>query len=220
MRSPTADPDLDAAYRLHRDADLLTRGAVEGRILAGLSFPEAAAASGLTMGPSGPTSRCSSTWWETCTPVSGSRAGPSARYQDGLTERDVDLILKRVGFCAGPAALEMVLKYFTTRRSVPRTLTGLTRPRLEELGDRLSTRALILAWTLPYPACERAGVLQNLTNELDALAASAPDPAAAATEVVRPPADRAAWWSAWRRAVRAASGRLSGPAPRHVRRAA
>ncbi len=114
----------------------------------------------------------------------------------------------------------MVLKYHTTRWSVPRTLTGLTRPQLEELRDRLSARALILAWTLPYPACKRAVALQDLSNELDALAASMPDPAAAASEFVRPPADRAAWWSAWREAVRAASGRLSGPAPRRVRRAA
>ena len=214
-------PDLDSAYRLHRHSDCMARGLVEARLLAGQSFEETAAACGLTADAVRAYEalhfwvrhRLHARGW-----IISWAIGP--KCWDGLTERDVDVILKRVAFHGGPVLLEQTLKYYTSGWSVPRTLAVLTRAEVGELQERLHTRAFILAWTLPVEKCERALVLGELANELDALAASLPDPAAASGKAAAPSAEQRAWFSAWRKAVRAASGGLSGPTPRSGAKAA
>jgi len=120
----------------------------------------------------------------------------------GMTEDDVDVILKRMAFLKGPIMLDILLRHYTSGWKVPTTLEESSREQLKELSLMLSIRTLILAWTLPFKKFGRVVLLRYLTKELDALADRWPADGgtAALTGIVRPDD-----FALWRKAVEAAS---------------
>jgi hypothetical protein len=73
--------------------------------------------------------------------------GPKAH--SGLTEADVDVILKMYAYYGGPAALDAVLDCIKDPPKVPERLQQLGPAELQALRDRLLVRAWITLDTLP-----------------------------------------------------------------------
>jgi hypothetical protein len=91
-------PDIAAARAVHTSGDRLTRGALEGRLLAGLTDDEVAAACGL---PAAAVAAYHALFFD----VRGGLNAPNwvalhatgSKVFDGLTEADTDVVLKRAG---------------------------------------------------------------------------------------------------------------------------
>jgi hypothetical protein len=221
-------PDIAAAHRLHESVDKLTRGILEARLLAGQTFEEAAAACGLSRA-------AVEAYHELFFSVRdklqaevyilGEAIGEKLWF--GLTEEDVDVVLKHLAYLKGPIFLEAVLPYFRGEWSIPERLEGAGREQLERLACALQTKALFQVRVLPFPQCLRVLRLCRLVQELweviDVLCPAGqadPRPGVATWEAALPPilascstapgaeasptADPAAWWPAWRAAVLAA----------------
>ena len=73
--------------------------------------------------------------------------GPKAHR--GLTEADIDVILKMYAYSGGPVALDAVLDCIKDPPKVPERLEQLGPAELQSLRDRLLTRASIVLDTLP-----------------------------------------------------------------------
>jgi len=225
-------PDLDAAYHLHATAGRLERGVVEGRLLAGQTVEQVAAACGLSTAA---VTAYEKLFFQVLGRLDAREfiyihaVGP--KMWTGFEEDDVDLLLKVRGFQRGPLTLELLLNYLRHGLQVPDRLEGAGRERLEELVMMLTTKACVQSRTLPFPRCVRALRLVALSDELAAYVASLPARESAGKEarsgeaakvcwegVCSPPVaapepaegvpplgeDRGAWWSAWRAAVLAA----------------
>ena len=221
-------PDLDAAYRLREAGDKVARGAVEGRLLAGQTAEEVAAACGfapeairayraLFFDVAG---KLQADCFIYCQAV-------GRKHFHGLTEDDPDVLLKWAGYRKGPLLVEALERYFRRGVRVPDGLQGAGREELEELALMLSMKALVLTRVLPLRECGRVLKLLSLRKELDRYIASvaAAESAAAAAggegraawpgalaaapsgsgeAVPAAGADPSAWWAAFAAAVRAA----------------
>jgi hypothetical protein len=204
-------PDLEAAFRLHAGPDKLARGILEARLLAGQTIEETAAACGLA--PEAVRAyealffhvlgKLHSRMYILIQAVGGDLWG------GGLTEDDVDVLLKLYGFLKGPIFLEWLIRYFRGGWSAPERLEDASIEQLQELILMLELRALIQARVLPFPECLRAERLWAQTRELQrhidarsgnlqAAPGHASSEAAPADELLSPPgSDPEAWWLAW-----------------------
>ena len=90
--------------------------------------------------------------------------GPKAHR--GLTEADVDVILKMYAYSGGPAALDAVLDCIKDPPRVPERPEQLGPAELRSLRDRLLVRAWITLDTLPTDgkALERLEVLREAAD--------------------------------------------------------
>jgi hypothetical protein len=193
----TITSDVAAAHAVYASGDRLTRGTLEAWLLTGLSMAEVATECGTTAGVvaayralffdpgAGPQPRARAL-----------NAAIGAADPAGVTEGDVDRILKRAALVGGRFVLEQVLGYYRHGCSVPADPGDLTAGDLTRLRERLLGRTLVLTWVLPFERLHRVAVLQNLGRELDALIAARVAGSAA-------PVGRA--WDAFGRAVEAAS---------------
>jgi hypothetical protein len=69
----------------------------------------------------------------------------------GITEEDVDVFLKHLGFLKGPFMIAALERYFREGLQIPATLEGLTREQLEDLHLKVGARSVILVRVLPPP---------------------------------------------------------------------
>jgi hypothetical protein len=90
--------------------------------------------------------------------------GPKAHW--GLTEADVDVILKMYAYSGGPAALDAVIDCIKDPPRVPERPEQLGPAELRSLRDRLLVRAWIALDTLPTDgkALERLEVLREAAD--------------------------------------------------------
>ena len=90
--------------------------------------------------------------------------GPKAHR--GLTEADIDVILKMYAYSGGPVALDAVLDCIKDPPKVPERLEQLGPAELQSLRDRLLTRASIVLDTLPIngKTLHRLDVLRDAAN--------------------------------------------------------
>lgn len=203
-------PHVHGAYQLH-NADKLTRGIAEARLLAGQAREEVATSCDLSV--------------ETVTAYEAlffrvdrrnsrlsiiTQAVGSKVWDGTLTENDPDVLLKWLGYYTGPLFLEPIIRYFRFGLEVPLHLGEVSRADLEELVVMLQVKSMIQAHTLPFPQCNRALRLFELSLELKSFieASTAQLPGEAGTgqqeSVVRGDSDPCRWWSQWREAALAA----------------
>ena len=163
-------PDLDAAYRLHTTDNKMERAVVEARLLARQTIEEVAAACGLSVDAVlayekiyfqviGRLEAFAFILWHAI------RVEPMFV---GLHEEDTDILLKLFAYKKGPLYMEMMLRYLTHGVRVPDRLDQATRADLEELVAMLQCRAVVLAYVLPFPKCQRALVILELAREIEA----------------------------------------------------
>jgi hypothetical protein len=93
--------------------------------------------------------------------------GSKAFY--GLTENDVDIFLKILGYANGPIMLDAALRYFRNPPVLPLRLDGLDIAALEELHLMLLMRKLIL--TMVAPAHSIAAFVEKKLLRIPASAA-------------------------------------------------
>ncbi len=159
--------DIAAAHRLHMTADKLARGTLEARLLAGQTIEETAAACGLSAG-------AVEAYHELFFHVRGSLGAKGYIFSQaiggkvwyGLTEDDVDVLLKQYAYLKGPFYLEAMLLYFRGEWSVPERLESASREQLERLAIALGIRAVVKVRVLPFPECLRVQRLMSLVKEL------------------------------------------------------
>jgi hypothetical protein len=70
----------------------------------------------------------------------------------GLTESDVDIILKMLGYAHGPLMVDAALRYFRNPPALPPRLDGLDAAALAESRLLLQVRVLILTMVAPAQA--------------------------------------------------------------------
>jgi hypothetical protein len=160
-------PDVAAAHALFTSGYRLTRGGLEGRLLAGLTDDEVAATCGLTAAAVG-------AYHALFFDLRGGLSAPNwvalhaigSKVFDGLTEADADVILRRAGFLCGAGMVDLLLRYYRDGCRVPARLEDLTREELTDLRDRLQARAVVLGWALPPGEVHKAARLDRLVHEL------------------------------------------------------
>src|SRR5579884_1729643 len=126
-------PGVDDAYKLHQ-ADKVTRGIVEARLLAGQGVQEVAAACGMTPEAVGVYEKLFfqvfgrlGAWFFVL-----NRAMGVNLWDGSLTEDDADVFLKLFAFQKGPIFLEAMIGYFRHGLRVPERLEEATAEQLEE----------------------------------------------------------------------------------------
>jgi hypothetical protein len=159
-------PDVHAAYALHGSADKLTRGEIDGRLLAGQSFAAVADLCGLSAGAVG----CYSILFFDVADKLGaadyilaSAMGGSVLFGDFT---DADVFLRLVGFQDGPVVLGQFLRYLRGGWSVPERLDGVSAEQLDELTVMLQIKALIALYVRPLRQCGPVFRLYELPLEL------------------------------------------------------
>jgi hypothetical protein len=216
--------DVDAALQVHK-GDTLTRGVLEARILARLPADQVAAACQLTVGA---VQAYEALFFD----VRSHLAFPDylipvvigAKLHFGITQEDVDVVLKHVGYVGGPVLVDWLVDFYTSGCAVPDSLEAASPEELQALVYALRAKALHLVYVLPFPACYRALRVNELARELQAYIDSlgnAKDAAAedgsiriplgvgqdaldempASAETPTGPPHGPEWWSAWREAV-------------------
>ncbi len=168
-------PDLDTAYQLHASSDKLARGIVEASMLSGMSVAQVAEFTGLTL-------EAVQAYEALFFQVLGKLEARlfilfeaiGGKFHHGLTEEDIDVFLKWVAYFKGPLILPSMVRYYTSGRTMPDRLDGLTREELEDLHAMLSIRALILSHVLPFERYQPVLRLMTLLDELDNLIKSRP----------------------------------------------
>jgi hypothetical protein len=87
--------------------------------------------------------------------------GPKAHA--GLTEADVDVILKLYGYGGGPLVVDALVRYYRDPPAVPERPELLPSAELQELRTKLLLKASILAHTLPAdgPGLKKLAVLSE-----------------------------------------------------------
>lgn len=229
-RLSLAMPDVDAAYRLHWEASELDRGIVQARLLAGQPFEAVAAACGMaTEGVRAyhdlffdVQSRLRDKFYITTRAVGWKPGRDTAG--EGL-----DMLLRYVGYYAGPQSLDLLIRYLRYGLPIPERLESATEEELEELAGRLEAKFAVEAFVRPLQDCSRALRLRVLALDLRtyllsltvenvkaSLAAGLPGtlaqrPADAAGVTVAagggapgsPATDVEEWWAAWREAAMA-----------------
>jgi hypothetical protein len=201
-------PDIEAAYQLSQ-ADKLTRGLVQGRLLARQSSVEIAAACNLT--PEA-VEAFHAVFFDVrgllnngvyvVTQVIGAEAWSRA------TEADVDLFLMRLGYRLGPYGVTMAEKYFRCGVTVPERLDGLTKEQLDDLHMLLVVRGIVFNETLPGTQLPRLQRFGQLLGELGQFIEAWADPADGTTTgpaSLAPPRAVRERWDTWRAAMVAAS---------------
>jgi hypothetical protein len=85
--------------------------------------------------------------------------GPKAHA--GLTEADIDVILKMYAFAGGPLVVDALVRYYRDPPTVPERPELLPSAELQELRTKLLLKASILAHTLPAnaPGLKKMAVL-------------------------------------------------------------
>jgi hypothetical protein len=148
-RRPRAVQAIEQAYQLYSGPGSFQRGEVEARLLAGETFEEVAA-------------RCDSrveaveAYHALFFEVQGvlkaadyiANVVIGRRLHCGLTEEDVDLLLKCFAYCGGPLVLDGALLFFRRPLTLPGRLEALSPTETAELRSRLRVRASVLALTL------------------------------------------------------------------------
>lgn len=170
------NPHLSAAHQLRKSQDKLARGIVEARLLAGSGVEDVAAACKHPL-------EMIEVYERLFFSVVGKRdqwlylmvhaIGPKCFY--GVTEDDVDVILKKMGLLKGPLMVDLLVRYFTSSGNVPAKLEGLSRVQLEELASLVGAKALVLSMTVPFVKSHRVTRLLHLEREIRTLLQSWPD---------------------------------------------
>jgi len=202
-------PAVETAVQVHRSADKLVRGGLEARLLTSQSLQDVSAACDLTLEA---VEMYHMLFFDVRDKLQAScyiiNHAMDGKY-DNMTEKDVDVILKKAAFLRGPLFLDIVLRYYKTKLKVPRLLDGVTRDQLEKLHELLSTRMVIFTWVLPNEKIHRATLLHRLLKELKALIEHWPvaqTAAEAAAGMMAPMAvELGPQWTLWRQLVKAAS---------------
>jgi hypothetical protein len=203
------EPILHPAYSIYRGSDKLARGRLEAYLLGRLSFDEIA-------GRCGCTTAVVEAYEQLYFSVRDRLKHPllirdiafDGRRFDGapgISDDDVDLILKRAGFEQAGAALEPMLRYYASNWETLSQDNLPARPDLVNLHRIISMRKLILVWLTP-PQIDRAKTLHEMGLELERLLRAWPEgadlPSSLPFAAVKPtPARLQAWWASWRNAV-------------------
>jgi hypothetical protein len=222
-------PDLAGAYELHQ-GDKVTRGALEGRILARQSPDVAAAACGLGRDV---VDAYLALFFDVLGKLHAQsyvliHAVGGDLWGGGLREDDTDVLLRLYGFLLGTIFLEALHRYFRGGWSIPESLEAATSEELRNLSLMILMKAVVAARVLPFARANRALRLLELSEELRQYADSLPDaqgtleglatltPALPLSRETAGPSSGAAdkesnagaeasdWWAAWKAAALAA----------------
>jgi len=146
-------PAVASAHRLFRKATPLDRAEVEARLLARESDEDIAKKCGLSAATVG-------AYHDLFFDVRDSLdaeiyiytniIGPKAFAR--LTENDVDIFLRMLGYAQGPLMLDAALRYFRTPPALPPRLDGLDAAALAELRLMLMIRKIFLTMVVPAQA--------------------------------------------------------------------
>lgn len=146
-------PDVAAAHDGFRRAALLQRAEVEARLLARQGDEDIATRCGLTAAAVGAYHdlffRIRDRLNAECY-IYNVVIGPKAHA--GLTEDDVNVILKLLGYAHGPLMVDLALRYFRNPPALPPRLNGLDAAALANLHLLLQVRLLILTMVTPAHA--------------------------------------------------------------------
>jgi hypothetical protein len=146
-------PALYGAHRLSRAADAFAKWEVEARLLTKESYALIAEKCGLT-------AEVVTAYHHTFFDVRDRRhaegyvlhqvIGPKAHA--GLTEADVEVILKLYAYAGGPLVVDALVSYYRDPPTLPDRPELLGAAELQELRTKLLLKASILAHTLPANA--------------------------------------------------------------------
>jgi hypothetical protein len=146
-------PALYGAHRLSRAADAFARLEVEARLLTEEPYAQIGEKCGLTPEV---VAAFHNTFFDVRDRLQAEGyvlhhvIGPKAHA--GLTEADVDVILKLYAYAGGPLVVDALVRYYRDPPIVPERPELLPSAELQELRTKLLLKASILAHTLPANA--------------------------------------------------------------------
>lgn len=143
-------PAVAAAHRLFRKAPALRRAEIEARLLARQADDAIAARCGLSAAAVGAYHDLFFNVRDALDAgiyIYSIAIGPKAFA--GLTENDVDILLKMLGYAHGPLMVDAALRYFRNPPTLPPRLESLDAVALDELRLMLLLRKLILTIVTP-----------------------------------------------------------------------
>jgi len=201
-----ADPAVDDAYALRCSADKLARGVLEARLLADQPAAEIAAACAL---PVEAVEAYAALFFDVAGKLDSQfhiiRTAIGTKFWTGMTEADLDVVLKAIGYFHGPLMLDAAIRACASEWRVPDRLDGLTAAELRDLLELLDARYFVKVTTTPFTQPERLLPLAQLRADLRGLIAERAAGSCAVGVTADSPADWSERAAAWCRAARAAA---------------